>query len=568
MQTRNLLATAVLVACFGQEALQGQLAGKPRALKPSLGRQLLPAAAEVRLGDRLFFETRFAQYFFAHSAGKVNGSLRAGEPLMGSIETLVGPSLPALFRGQAMNCRQCHLGDDLLAEQPFAGRTYTDFSRRSQLPVRGDGLSRTVRNAPSMVDLGLSRETPELFHLDGEFVDAEDLIIDTLTGRNLGWLPGEASAARAQIAKVIRGDEGVNPRHLLYSDGRGIPYRVALKGTDPKIPIELRIPNEYRLDVSRASNDEILHTVAKLIHAYMDSLRFGTRNTLRETESPYDRFLAKNNLPTEPMKGETSRGYGQRLLTMIQERKSFAWVSEATDGPFRLHRQEYRFGPAELNGLAVFFTKGDPVRAAHAGNCVACHTPPRFTDQSLHNNGVSQAEYDAIFVPGAFAALEVPDLATRNARFDAYLPASPLHPHATGRFRSAPDLKKPGYTDLGVWNVFANPEMPKPQAALRQILCGPSGPAPGDCGPEAVLPRTIGFFKTASVRDLGQSDPYFHSGAMDTIEDVIRFYVATSELARQGKLRNGSPEISQIRIDAADIAPLSAFLRSLNEDYR
>ena len=60
----------------------------------------------------------------------------------------------------------------------------------------------------------------------------------------------------------------------------------------------------------------------------------------------------------------------------------------------------------------------------------------------------------------------------------------------------------------------------------------------------------------------------FHSGAMDTIEDVLRHYVATSELARAGKVRNASPELAAVRIDTADVAPLAAFLRALNEDYR
>ena len=196
------------------------------------------------------------------------------------------------------------------------------------------------------------------------------------------------------------------------------------------------------------------------------------------------------------------------------------------------------------------------------GNCVACHTPPQFTDQRLHNNGVSQAEYDRIFGVGAFAALEIPGLAERNTHFDDYLPPSTKHVRANGRFRTAPVAGKPGYADLGAWNVFANPDLPKPQQALTQILCGDK-----PCEPEAVLPSTVALFKTASVRDLGQSNPYFHSGAVDTVEDTLHFYVRISELARAGKLRNGSPEIADIHLAVTDISPLAAFLKSLNEDY-
>jgi len=33
-------------------------------------------------------------------------------------------------------------------------------------------------------------------------------------------------------------------------------------------------------------------------------------------------------------------------------------------------------------------------------------------------------------------------------------------------------------------------------------------------------------------------------------------------------VRNASPELAGIRLDASDVAPLAAFLRSLNEDYQ
>lgn len=40
-------------------------------------RPLSFADTEVKVGDRLFFETRFAQYFFARNARKINGDLDA-----------------------------------------------------------------------------------------------------------------------------------------------------------------------------------------------------------------------------------------------------------------------------------------------------------------------------------------------------------------------------------------------------------------------------------------------------------------------------------------------------------
>ncbi len=520
--------------------------------------------AEVRLGDRLFFETRFSQFYFARADGEANAVLPKGDPLMEKVPVALGEDLPGPFAGQGMNCRQCHLGSDFLPERLRAGRTYGDFTRRSPIPSRGDGQTVTTRNSPIMIDLGMPREVPTLLHLDGEFVTHEDLIVDTMTGRNFGWLPTEVETAKKHIAKVIREDQGMNPRHIRYADGTGIPYDKVLKGDDPRLQHQL-IPEQYRIDVETASDDEILMAVAKLMHAYMDSLRFGTKNTFRESGSPYDLFLKKNALPASPEPGESAQAYSERLIREIGKRNSFDFVRPGDD-QFLLHPQAYQFGPQELRGLQIFLASGAG-KTTGAGNCVACHPAPRFSDFRLHNNGVSQVEYDAIFGEGAFARLEIPDLKTRNANHDEYLPATPAHPKAKGRFRQIPARSRPGATDLGAWNIYANPDFPKPQAALDQILCGEGGPARGRCTPAEVLPLTIGYFKTPAIRDLGQSEPYFHTGDVDTIEEALRFYVSVSKLAREGKLRNASPEVKDIHIDEEDVAPLAAFLRSLNEDY-
>jgi len=50
-------------------------------------------------------------------------------------------------------------------------------------------------------------------------------------------------------------------------------------------------------------------------------------------------------------------------------------------------------------------------------------------------------------------------------------------------------------------------------------------------------------------------------------EDVVRFYVEASRLARAGSLRNGAVELRRMTIDESDVAPLAAFLRALDEDY-
>src|SRR6266496_3341476 len=161
-------------------------------------------------------------------------------------------------------------------------------------------------------------------------------------------------------------------------------------------------------------------------------------------------------------------------------------------------------------------------RSEHGiGNCVACHFAPDFTDFSFHNTGAAQEEYDGVHESGAFLRLKIPGLAERNAHFDDWLPATENHPRALGPLLDLPARERPGRTDLGLWNVFANPDHPLAQAPLRALLSDT-----GQTGPdEVLLPRTIALFKTPSLRGLAFSGPYLHTGQKDTLEEVIEFYI-------------------------------------------
>ena len=48
---------------------------------------------------------------------------------------------------------------------------------------------------------------------------------------------------------------------------------------------------------------------------------------------------------------------------------------------------------------------------------------------------------------------------------------------------------------------------------------------------------------------------------------MVRFYIRSAALMRAGKLRNGAPELADMRLHDDDVGPLAAFLRALNEDY-
>jgi cytochrome c peroxidase len=518
-----------------------------------------PANAQA-LGERLFLDTRFAQYFAANMTG-VNNPLPVGDPVVEQVETTTG-TLPGPFAGQSINCRSCHFVTEFQGVSGAGNRTYADFTTRSPIPRQINGFTHTPRNAIEMVGSLQTRSGPVFLHSDGEFNSPANLVKATLTGRNFGWAPDQYNQALAQIALVIRQDDGSG--QLAQERSGGLSYSTLLLGTDPSITAAYAIPPSFRLNVQTASDEDILNAVANLISAYMQGLLFKQDSFGRYYASPYDVFLRINHLPTQPIAGETIPQYNQRLLQILSSLNNPIYV-DGSYGSFQYHALPFAFGATELAGLKIFLkaATGATDGSQHAGNCAACHQAPNFTDFKFHNTGVSQAEYDAANGNGSFAQLQIPSLAVRNQNYDQYLPASAAHPNASERFRRAAVQGQPQLADLGLWNVYLNPDMPNPQYDLKTVVCA----AGNDCSVDQGLPNTIAQFKTPTLRDLADSNPYFHSGGKLTLNDVVSFYVFMSQLARRGQMRNPPLEFQSMSLDQSDVAALVAFLNSLTEDY-
>ncbi|MGE0128709.1 MAG: cytochrome-c peroxidase [Blastocatellales bacterium] len=405
----------------------------------------------VRLGERLFGDNRF--------------STPQGD-------------LPA-------SCSDCHLFD----QDPQGMRAYTDFLNRSWVSSRAQDRRRLgLRNSPTIFDVS---EMPRLHH-DGEFGSLEDLVKGTISGRVMGWLPGEEAQAFERARAIVLNDSGAES------------YRSHFKAA-------------FNVDVETLSRGEVVNLISKAVADFIRTL-----NTRKD--SPYDKFIqlnGSNGLESKPAPGEDGKAFGRRLLAKINSLES--------NGAIKLTKD---FNAAALRGLKIFFN-------VETGNCAACHAPPLFTDFSFHNKGVSQLDYDRVHGEGKFAALVIPDAA--NAR------------RPSARFRENPSKAKPDEADLGFWN-FVDLKAPVSRRA------GESD--------DAFLRRMIAAFKTPTLRNLAYSQPYFHDGSTQTLEETLAEIIRLSEMARAGRVREGDEELAKIRISAADIAPLVAFLNTLNEDLK
>lgn len=148
-----------------------------------------------------------------------------------------------------------------------------------------------------------------------------DLVRSTLTGRNFGWRPRESGDAIANLARIIREDDGQGD---LAQEFGGLSYRVVLTGKNPSIPAEFKLPKALRVDVAHASDGQILNAVAELIAAYTEHLEFSTDEDGAFNLSPYDVFLERNGLPRTH---ESAEDYSRRLLKQVKQLESNGTLS-------------------------------------------------------------------------------------------------------------------------------------------------------------------------------------------------------------------------------------------------
>jgi hypothetical protein len=397
-----------------------------------------PAADSI--GERLFLDPRFAEYFAVHMTA-VNQPLATGDPIVDTVATPNGP-LPGPFAGQSINCRSCHFVTEFQGVANAGNRTYADFTSRSPIPRTMGTFDHTPRNAMQMVGSLQSHAGPALLHFDGEFATPEDLVEATLTGRNFGWDPTQSAQALAHIARVIREDDGSS--QLAADRTNGLSYGTLMLGVDSRITNDLKLPASQRLDVKTATDQQILDEVAMMISTYMRDLHFSQDEFGRYIGSPYDNFLRANHLPVEPLAGESKAHYNQRLYSEVIALTNPTYIT-ANDGAYKYHAFAYTFGPQELEGLKIFLrvgtANGDDNQ--HAGNCAACHQASDFTDFSFHNTGVSQDEYDSVHGAGAFAQLHIPAWLNATLTSTNTCPRLPHIPMRLNRCVTWPPLRIP-----------------------------------------------------------------------------------------------------------------------------
>lgn len=165
--------------------------------------------------------------------------------------------------------------------------------------------------------------------------------------------------------------------------------------------------------------------------------------------------------------------------------------------------------PSAKRGLKLFIGKAA---------CDACHNGPIFSDEKFHNTGVSQIGEHVLHGPdfdsGRYGAIEI---------------------QRTWDFRS-----NGPYSD--------NPQVERePLPAMGSI-------------PESLR----GAFRTKGIRSISFTGPFMHTGALQTLRDVVEFYNKGGGSGDFAGTKD--PLMKPLNLTSAEIDDLVAFLESLTGD--
>ena len=500
--------------------------------------------AIVSLGERLFKDIRFSQYFKEMSAGNVNHSLSLGDS---RLETIVirGQEEESPFRGEAFSCASCHMVDQSFNEDTGNRmRGYNDFAVRSKVPVRKDGGTNTLRNTPALVGIGSKYAVNRFSHHDGEFQDHSETVLGNMTGRNMGWLGSEKKMALQNIVNVIREDNGESELAQEF----GGSYSKILLGADLSISEDQLLPLINRIDLRTMSDEQIIEKVIFFVNEYMNSINFETNEEGQFVGSTYDDFLAANGLPAGPKDGQSNIDYTRDLIRGFQKLKEPTFIASKK---LSTYKRTFKFQQLEWDGLKIFFNLQ---AGSNIGMCVNCHMPPMFTDQFFHNVGSTQLEYEKVHGAGSFQNIKLPSLASRNS--DEH--GRPVF------FSKRASTDNTQATDLGMWNFFGREGKGVLTEYVTKNLCRSND---SRCTPEFLLPFMVGRIKTPTLRNLGQSEPYLHNGSAKTLHEVLETYITAGDLMKVGQLKNGAPQLRRMDIQKSDLKALEAFMHALNSEY-
>ena len=195
---------------------------------------------------------------------------------------------------------------------------------------------------------------------------------------------------------------------------------------------------------------------------------------------------------------KTLAAYQEVLVTLPTTFDAFRDALEQQD-----HVAARRYSESAQRGLQIFLGKG---------NCIMCHSGPRFSNNEFHDAGVPYFIDETSVDTGRFGGLNI-------------LLASP-------------------YTLAGAWSDDETKHGAWAVQYVRQTHAN------------------FGTFRTPSLRGAADTAPYMHDGSLPNLTAVVRHY---NEINLERMHADGEAILQPLNLSEAEISDLVAFLETLSE---
>lgn len=252
----------------------------------------------------------------------------------------------------------------------------------------------------------------------------------------------------------------------------------------------------------------------------------------------------------------------QRAVTRIYTNwakaiAAYEYTLISRDAPF----DQWVNDGAESDHISAAAKRGAKLFVGKAA-CIDCHNSALFSDDQFHNIGVPQS---GAFVP------TVNDCPAGGwcdcVSSDVNQPMNCMPNGARDglrRLQSSRYRRDSFYSDdAQCQNNFlahndarmTNPDDCDGLASFYSVL-----------RPDSLLDATtlLGQWRTPSLRDVALTAPYMHTGAYETLEDVVAHYNNGGAAGRGNFVGTRDPRIAPLKLSTAEVSDLVAFLRTLN----
>jgi cytochrome c peroxidase len=246
--------------------------------------------------------------------------------------------------------------------------------------------------------------------------------------------------------------------------------------------------------------------------------------------------------PFEKLPPDAQENLHQFRANMARAFDAYPRQLVTPESPFQKYVRDRDFSAISdkaKRGLALFIGKAA---------CNECHNGPTLTDNKFHNVGAPALAVipvvNTALAPNRGRAGVIPALLANLATLQAN-PDAPLVFNGASRYSDN--------RDLGMQNLLAVQQEDQDHCMTRD-------PMTMACTQYDAM--TEGAFRTYSLLNIAKSGPYFHSGTVNTLEDVVRQYNAGG--APSGMyVGTPDPKIRPLLLTEEEISELVEFLTTL-----